>query len=48
MEKRIKGWSRAKKVTLIESVNPTWRDLAEDFQFDAPAPARDSSPALGM
>jgi putative endonuclease len=26
-EKQIKGGSRAKKVTLIESVNPDWRDL---------------------
>jgi putative endonuclease len=30
-EKQIKGWSRAKKVTLIETANPTWTDLAEDW-----------------
>jgi putative endonuclease len=30
-EKKIKGWTRAKKIALIESLNPTWRDLAEDF-----------------
>ncbi|MCB9153949.1 MAG: GIY-YIG nuclease family protein [Caldilineae bacterium] len=29
-EKQIKGWLRAKKVALIESVNPQWRDLSED------------------
>jgi putative endonuclease len=29
-EKQIKGWSRAKKVALIEASNPTWRDLSED------------------
>ena len=29
-EKQIKGWVRAKKVALIESVNPQWADLAED------------------
>jgi putative endonuclease len=29
-EKRIKGWSRAKKVALIESGNPRWRDLAAE------------------
>jgi len=29
-EKQIKSWSRAKKIALIESVNPKWRDLAED------------------
>ena len=27
-EKQIKGWLRAKKVALIESVNPKWKDLA--------------------
>ena len=27
-EKEIKGWLRAKKVALIESVNPEWKDLA--------------------
>jgi len=30
-EKQIKGWVRRKKVALIESVNPKWRDLSEDF-----------------
>ena len=30
-EKQIKGWARAKKLELIRSSNPTWRDLAEDF-----------------
>jgi putative endonuclease len=29
-EKQIKGWLRKKKVALIESVNPYWKDLAED------------------
>jgi len=26
-EKRIKGWKRAWKVRIIESDNPTWKDL---------------------
>jgi putative endonuclease len=30
-ERRIKGWTRAKKVALIESMNPRWRDLAADW-----------------
>ena len=30
-EKEIKGWSRAKRVELIESLNPKWRDLAEGY-----------------
>ncbi len=27
-EKQIKGWTRAKKIALIESVNPHWLDLS--------------------
>ncbi len=30
-EKQIKGWLRAKKVALIESINPQWSDLSEDW-----------------
>jgi putative endonuclease len=30
-EKRIKAWKRAWKITLIERMNPTWRDLYEDL-----------------
>lgn len=26
-EKQIKGWTRAKKIALIEKVNPHWEDL---------------------
>ncbi len=29
-EKQIKGWLRKKKVALIESKNPEWKDLSED------------------
>jgi putative endonuclease len=29
-EKEIKGWRRDKKVRLIESFNPSWKDLAEE------------------
>ena len=28
-EKQIKGWLRKKKVALIESLNPKWKDLSE-------------------
>jgi putative endonuclease len=27
-EKQIKGWSRAKRVALIEGANPNWEDLS--------------------
>ena len=30
-EKELKGWTRAKKVALISSVNPEWRFLNEDW-----------------
>ena len=30
-EKQIKGGSRKKKIDLIISMNPDWRDLSEDF-----------------
>ncbi|OGO24437.1 MAG: hypothetical protein A2144_01520 [Chloroflexi bacterium RBG_16_50_9] len=29
-EKQIKGWLRVKKIALIESINPEWRDLSLD------------------
>ncbi len=28
-EKQLKGWTRAKKIALIEKINPTWVDLSE-------------------
>jgi len=31
-EKRIKGWTRAKKDALVTSHNPEWQDLSEGFQ----------------
>ena len=31
-EKKVKGWLRAKKIALIESENPSWRDLARGFR----------------
>jgi putative endonuclease len=30
-EKQLKGWTRAKKIALIESKNPRWEDLAEKW-----------------
>lgn len=44
-EKQLKGWLRAKKIALIESFNPHWRDLTADLQSPTPhrKPQRDSS-----
>ena len=33
-EKEIKGWLRAKKVAMIEAMNPTWEDLSADWETD--------------
>jgi putative endonuclease len=30
-EKTIKGWLRRKKIELIETVNPKWTDLSNDW-----------------
>ena len=36
-EKQLKGWSRAKKITLIEKINPGWEDLAPSFSNLGPS-----------
>ncbi len=33
-EKQIKGWLRSKKIALIESTNPAWKDLSEGWFED--------------
>jgi putative endonuclease len=30
-EKQIKAWTRAKRIALIERLNPHWRDLSADW-----------------
>ncbi len=30
-EKQLKNWHRDWKINLINSFNPTWKDLSEDF-----------------
>ena len=30
-EKQLKGWRRSKKIALIESANPEWRDLSDEW-----------------
>jgi putative endonuclease len=30
-EKVVKGWLRIKKIALIVSVNPAWRDLSSEW-----------------
>jgi len=33
----LKGWRRAKKLALIESMNPAWMDLSRDWYDCEPA-----------
>ena len=30
-EKQLKNWSRRKKIKLINSMNPKWQDLSDDW-----------------
>ncbi len=32
-EKQLKGWSRIKKNELVESENPEWNDLSEEWNL---------------
>ena len=34
-EKQIKGWLRSKKIALIESANPQWKDLSLEWYISA-------------
>ena len=38
-EKQIKGWLRSRKVALIRSVNPVWRDLSDGWHEAEPDPS---------
>ena len=45
-EKQLKGWTRAKKIALIEQTNPGWRDLSEEWgkpikPYTAPDPPKE-------
>ncbi len=37
-EKQIKGWLRARKIALVESVNPGWSDLTPDLRSERTLP----------
>ena len=38
-EKQIKRWARAKKIKLIEEINPTWADLSEGWGKETADPS---------
>jgi putative endonuclease len=35
-EKQLKGWLRARKIALINEMNPDWRDLSEEWRSKVP------------
>jgi len=47
-EKQIKAWTRAKRLALIKTMNPTWQDLAEGWgeriRLQIPHFVRDDNP----
>lgn len=51
-ESQLKKWRRDKKENLINTLNPTWRDLTDELfaqrpaRIDAPGSVRDSSTSL--
>jgi putative endonuclease len=42
-EKQLKGWRRAKKIALIEKMNPHWEDLSRDWYGRGPSTRRDQN-----
>jgi putative endonuclease len=45
-EKELKGWTRAKKIALIESANPTWEDLSAAWHPHPPPQTHAKSPVV--
>ena len=45
-EKQIKGWLRIKKIALIVSVNPEWKDLSEEWYETHPYQPQPSTTPL--
>jgi len=42
-EKQIKGWTRRRKIELIASMNPRWRDLSEEWGLPPSEPRASSN-----
>jgi putative endonuclease len=45
-EKQIKGWTRAKKVALIEEMNPYWEDLSASWYSNPVVTAKETDSSL--
>ena len=44
-EKQLKGWQREKKIALIRSTNPSWKDLARQWYESRGPSTRDRDKA---
>jgi putative endonuclease len=42
-ERRLRGWTRARKIELIQQQNPNWRDLSESWEPPIHGPAVNES-----
>jgi putative endonuclease len=47
-EKQLKGWSRTKKIALLEKTNPTWIDLSKDWYDLEPADLRRAADRMDL
>jgi putative endonuclease len=47
-EKQIKPWRREKKIRLIESLNPAWQDLSEEWGKPIVPMQRTADPSVGL
>ncbi len=45
-EKQIKSWRRSKKIDLVASFNPRWKDLAADWYEDSSVLPEGLDPSL--
>jgi putative endonuclease len=46
-EKQLKGWRREKKIALIESMNPQWKDLSREW-YESRGPSTRPAKAAGL
>ena len=46
-EKQLKGWRREKKMALIRSKNPSWKDLAKDW-YESRGPSTRAPTAVAL
>jgi putative endonuclease len=45
-EKHLKGWTRARKIALVEETNPEWEDLSLAWYAEVPPNLAEVDPSL--